>query len=868
MSRKKLLAVMSAVTLATSSMSMPTTASAATTLKLKNITNSSKTMYVGKTFTIKTNVSTSKLSFKSSNTKVAKISKKGVLTAKSTGTCTITVTAKIKKITKKKSFQLKVKKQTVVSATQKPTTVATATPVSNQTTTGAQNQTANTAPSNTEVPAPSATAATPISTVLDDAAAVQASTAPTETTQVSATPKATAAAQASKVPAATLAPTASSKATTTPETTTSPEATATPVVTATPEVTGNTFVTSITFSDTAVTLADEAGNTVKPEDASNLYITNGTTVTIVTPTNDTANSNNNKEIAISGTCNNGQIVIDVDKTKYKDGEVDLSLAGLSLSNTQTSPIYIASVDSGCNISIKKDTSNTLSDGESYTNADNDNGVIYSKDDLKIKGKGTLKITGNCGYGIISKDDLKVFNGTIDITSKDVCLKGKDSVKFGDKDDLGTEGAYDNLILTLESTASDCVRSNNPIDDASKVSEDDDYGDGKEGTIMINGGTFHVKAYADAFQSNGTLTVNGGTFDIYTYEGSDYSNKTHSDQPGGGWNNMPGNSGGWGNWSDFFGGMFGNADNSSTSTSTTTSSDVSAKGFKSAGDMLIAGGNGTFDVSDDAFHCGGVLTVNDGTYTIASGDDGVHSDTTLNITGGTITVNKSYEGIEGTTINISGGVVDVTTSDDGINAAGGNSNSAWGGGFGMGNTTSSNYQINITGGTIHVDARGDGIDSNGSLTISGGLTLVEGPENNGNSCLDTDASFTFTGGIVLALDAGGMMNEGYPSNTTNYLTASFSNASSDQNIIAVTDNDGNVVSLFQYSCKASRVVYMNSDLALYDDSNNANYKLVLNPTYTQELDVLGYASTGKISEGTTLTLGSASSSTTPQRPGRH
>lgn len=864
MSRKKLLAVMSAVTLATSSMSIPaTTANAATTLKLKNITNSSKTMYVGKTFTIKTNVSTSNLSFKSSNTKVAKISKKGVLTAKSAGTCTITVTAKIKKITKKKSFQLKVKKATVVVATTKPTTVATATPVSNQTPTDSQGQTASTTPSNTEVPAPSATAT------------AQASTVPTSTatTQVSATPKATASAQTSTVPVATVAPTTSPKATYTPETTTSPEATATPVVTATPEVTGSTFVTSITFSDTAVTLADEAGNTVKAEDASNLYVTNGTSVTIVAPTNDTANSENDKEIAISGTCNNGQIVIDVDKTKYKDGEVDLSLAGLTLSNTQTSPIYIASIDSGCNISIKKDTSNTLSDGESYTNADGDNGVIYSKDDLKIKGKGALRITGNCGYGIISKDDLKVFNGTIDITSKDACLKGKDSVKFGDKDDLGTEGAYDNLILTLESTASDCVRSNNPIDDASKVSEDDDYGDGKEGTIVINGGTFHVKAYTDAFQSNGTLTVNGGTFDIYTYEGSDHSTKTHSDQPGGGMNKVPGGGmnnvpGNGGSWSDFLSGLIGTQDISSTSATTTTSSDVSAKGFKSAGDMLIAGGNGTFDVSDDALHCGGVLTINAGTYTIASGDDGVHSDTILNITGGTITVSKSYEGIEGTTMNISGGIVDITASDDGINAGGGNSNNAMSGGLVTDNTANSTPQINISGGTIHVDARGDGIDSNGSLTISGGLTLVEGPEDTGNSCLDTDGTFTFTGGIVLALDAGGMRNEGFPSNTTNYLTASFSGATSDKNIIAVTDNDGNVVSLFQYGINAGRVVYMNSDLTMYDDNKNANYKLVLNPTYTEELDALGYASTGKISDGTTLTLGSASSSTTPQRPGRH
>lgn len=40
----------------------------------------------------------------------------------------------------------------------------------------------------------------------------------------------------------------------------------------------------------------------------------------------------------------GQIIVDVDKTAYVDGLVELSLEGMSISNTSTSPIYIASVD--------------------------------------------------------------------------------------------------------------------------------------------------------------------------------------------------------------------------------------------------------------------------------------------------------------------------------------------------------------------------------------------------------------------------------------------------------------------------------------------------------------------------------------------
>ena len=87
-------------------------------------------------------------------------------------------------------------------------------------------------------------------------------------------------------------------------------------------------------------------------------MTDGTYVTIVAPTNDTQNPDNDKEITISGTCSNGQIAVSVDKTTYVDGEVDLSLAGLNLSNSNNSPIYVAAIDGSCNISVKNNTENT------------------------------------------------------------------------------------------------------------------------------------------------------------------------------------------------------------------------------------------------------------------------------------------------------------------------------------------------------------------------------------------------------------------------------------------------------------------------------------------------------------------------------
>ena len=810
MTRKKLLALLTVATLSSSLLapSTATTSQAATTLKITNVTKNKKTMYVGSRFTLKTNVSKSKLTYKSTKTAIAVISKKGVIKAKKAGKCTIKVTAKLsksKKVTKK--IKLTVKKKTTttatstpVVATQKPTSTALATNTPNVAT-----ATPTVKPTNipTNTPAPTATA--------------------TNTPTITATPVTTT--TPTKTPTSTTQPTQT------------PVATSTPTVTTQPAVTGTVTISSIHFEENGLTLSDANGHTVSPSDAANLYV-DGTTVTIVAPTT-------NQEIAVSGTCQQGQIRINVDKTTYPDGEVDLSFENLTLSNTLTSPVYVQAIDGSVNISLKKGTKNTLSDGDNYTNEDKSNGVIYSKDDLKIKGKGSLVVTGNCGYGIITKNDLKIYNGSITVTSKDVCLKGKDSVKIGNKDDLEKDGAYDNLILNLTSSASDCVRSNNPIDDASKATEDSDYADGKEGTIVINGGKITANAYADAFQSNGTLTVNGGTLDLHTYEGSSYANTS---DPTTNWNGtMPGN------WN---GNMPGNStDNSKQKL------DISAKGLKSEGDMTINGGTIIADTSDDALHCGGKLVINNGTLTLSTGDDAVHSDTSLEVNGGTIEVSKCYEGLEGTSITINDGTIHIVSSDDGINAAGGNTNSTWNNFPGFGNSTSNtNYSMTINGGYILVEASGDGLDSNGSLTITGGTTLVLGPTSGADNAFDCDGTFSCTGGIALGLDSYNQMSR-FPSNTTNYLTRSISGSNtSGSNAIAITDKNGTILSYITYSTSASSLTYYNGAETASD------LKVYLNPTFSGTTDAFGYASTGTVSGGTELTESSNSGGNNNQFPG--
>ena len=175
------------------------------------------------------------------------------------------------------------------------------------------------------------------------------------------------------------------------------------------------------------------------------------------------------------------------------------------------------------------------------------------------------------------------------------------------------------------------------------------------------------------------------------------------------------------------------------------------------------------VSDDADEEEGTESdsffyISDGSLTVTSGDDGIHADASVIIEGGTIVVNESYEGIEGLSINISGGSTTVKASDDGLNAAGGNASSGsrtfgsddWGGGAGGGfSDGGTDGSINISGGNVKITAGGDGIDSNGSVEISGGYTVVEGPTQGDTSVIDFNGTGTVTGGTFIGTGGSGM-----------------------------------------------------------------------------------------------------------------
>ena len=519
---------------------------------------------------------------------------------------------------------------------------------------------------------------------------------------------------------------------------------------------------------------------------------------------------------VTGELLDGQIIVDVDKDAYPEGAVELSLEGMEISCSDNSPVYIANIDDECTITAKKGTENIISDGTSYTNADEDCGAIYSKDDIKFKGKGNLTVNGNCADAIVGKDDVKIHNGNISVNAVDDGIRGKDSVRIGDADDLGVEDAFKNLSVTISTKSGDGITSTNADDEG-------------KGYITINGGTVSIDSYADGVQAEQALTVNGGEITIETYEGSAFS---------------------------------GNASSGSWGGSTSTDTEVSAKGLKSGGTIDINGGTINIDSSDDCIHSAGNLSLIGGKLTLATADDACHSDADVTIGSGTentfddiiIYVTKGYEGIEGLNITQNSGTVIANTTDDGYNAAGGadgsgnSSPGGWfpGGSFGGGG----DYSLNLKGGfgLVNVtDGDHDGFDSNGTLTISGGYFIT-----NGNEPFDCDGTKSYTGGVyVINKGSGGMGGAGGMGGGELASTVTASCSASAGTRITLADGENVIVSF---------VAGKNVSTLTAGCNANSGAKFYTGGTVTgtpiAELDSQVCYISGTISGGTELTSGSS------------
>ena len=378
-----------------------------------------------------------------------------------------------------------------------------------------------------------------------------------------------------------------------------------------------------------------------------------------------------------------------------DKNIKIILNNVTITNDNGPCIYVQSVK---NLYLELVGTNTLTDGTTYVNFDEDvNGAIYSKDDLIIDGDGTLIVKANYADGIVSKDNLTIKNSNITVTSLDDGIRGKDSL------------VIQNGNITIKA-GGDGLKSTNDTDT-------------EKGYILIENGQIDIDSTLDGIQAESKVVIENGTINIKSGNGSSITSQNNN----------------WGHW------------NSSTKTE-------SAKGIKAGNSIGITKAIITINSSDDAIHSNEDIVINSGTFNLSSGDDGIHADSSITINNGTINITQSYEGIESNVILIKDGNIKVYASDDGINISGGNDNSSMGGRPGQNNfeeTNDSTVYLQIDSGTIYVNAGGDGLDSNGSIYMNGGTVYVDGPTDNGNGPLDYNNTFVITGGTLIAAGSSGM-----------------------------------------------------------------------------------------------------------------
>lgn len=446
---------------------------------------------------------------------------------------------------------------------------------------------------------------------------------------------------------------------------------------------------------------------------------------------------------LSGTLDNGMILVDTDK----QSKVQLVLDNVTISNDTSAAIYVRQADKVF-LTTVTDSQNILQNGGTYEAIDDNNidAVIFSKEDLTLNGYGTLTIDAAEGMGVVSKDDLIITGGTYTITSKGDGLSGKEVL-----------GIYDGTFtITADgdaiSTSTDLYIAGGTYD----LTCGNGYENGRThqenspGSMGHPGGDFQPDG---AFQPDENLKPevdfqwgedssdhpapperadsDDQTNHPQPPDGPDFSQETNTTQQA----------------EETADASKGSGSQQTSESTDSTEDTLSMKGLKATGNLVLDGGTYTMNTADDCIHSNSSIQINGGTYELASGDDAVHADAELTINDGTLSVSSSYEGLEGAQVTINGGTITLNASDDGVNAS-----------LGTGAVAEEDCIITVNGGILTVNADGDGIDSNGAIIQNGGEMYICGPTNSANAAIDFATDIEINGGILLAVDNSQMQEQ--------------------------------------------------------------------------------------------------------------
>lgn len=196
-------------------------------------------------------------------------------------------------------------------------------------------------------------------------------------------------------------------------------------------------------------------------------------------------------------------------TVSAEEKVKLRLSGASITSSGEPCIYIENADKAY-ITVTDGTQNVLK-------AENcDSGAIYAKDNLEIRGKGSLSVTSADGHGIKASDNLTVENGDITIDAAGDGIHVNDTFKMtGGSLDITAAGDgidSDSIVditggkISIETTAV-------PIDSAETEFESSSKGIKAEWILCVSDGDIAINSASHAIHCQDEIQIDGGTFSV-------------------------------------------------------------------------------------------------------------------------------------------------------------------------------------------------------------------------------------------------------------------------------------------------------------------------------------------------------------------
>ena len=441
---------------------------------------------------------------------------------------------------------------------------------------------------------------------------------------------------------------------------------------------------------------------------------------------------------VTGESSDFQVVVNTPGAE-NEGNTGIYLHNATIKSSNA-PILVKNADKTV-LHLVKGTTNVVEDGNGNHLFVKVNGAqdtakaaIYSRDDLNIKGAGTLTVKGKFKNGIQCSNDLKIKNGNITVEAEENAIKGKGSLQISG----GT--------LNLTAKKGDALESDECEEGTDGKCKS--FIDGK-GIVDIRGGNITIKAGDDGIQAAHYVMVSDST------------------EP----STVKVTSTGKGLVAEKF--IYVNGGNINV-TADDDALHTKYKVFMNAGDVTIS-------TKDDGIHADSALHLSGSTINVVTAYEGLEAYKIFAEGGITATfaTNDGWNAAGGAKEN-AGGYSMFSESSGHAVISGGHHYIASKGNMidvldanGSAKMTGGVLILEITGQSYENGGMGGGSPGGGGWNMGGGFPGMGGQQGGGNGCpsnmagglIDTDTGFEITGGVLLAFGD-------YSTDTPNCASVSF------------------------------------------------------------------------------------------------